>query len=141
MMFRYTAQVALDANQVQSVYSLGIQYSLSRPCHNTPVVMSCFALLHAYRFSDCFSQLQLLVHTLHPHSAVYDVSQSAHRLHTLSSAAPGQVVTAYMHCLYALLICIALASTAASCKCPARVHVWRTAPVAKQYMWSSAGNE
>ncbi len=104
MMFRYTAQVALDANQVQSVYSLGIQYSLSRPCHNTPVVMSCFALLHAYRFSDCFSQLQLLVHTLHPHSAVYDVSQSAHRLHTLSSAAPGQVVTAYMHCLYALLL-------------------------------------
>ncbi len=40
-----------------SAHSVCIQYSLSRPCHNTPVVMSCFAPLHAYRSSDCRSQL------------------------------------------------------------------------------------
>ena len=99
MMFRYTAQVAVSADQVQSISSVCVQYSLSRPCHNTPAVLSCFALLHACRSSDCRSHLYLLVHNVHRQPAVCDVSQLACQLHTLLSA-PGQVIIAHMHCSY-----------------------------------------
>lgn len=117
MMFRYTGKVAYNADQVRSVHSVAIQYSLSRPYHNTPLVMSCFVPLLAYRSSDCCSQLQLLVHNLQPHPAVYDVSQLACQLHTLSSAAPDQVVTACIHCS-----CIDSSFLQLLCKCACMMH-------------------
>ena len=129
MMFRYTAQVALNADQVHT------QYAFSTVCPDPVTIhqLSCHALPHcmptdlltvALNFS-CLCTISILTQQC----------MMSHNWHVNCTHCRQQHLARP-----SLLVCIALALTAASCRRSAHVHVWCTAPVAKQYMCSSAGN-